>query len=224
MDKTTIIKGVDYIKAQLEKDQSNRYSLINEWVLPIIRHNLPEGEYHGPVYNIVSDGKGCVLAWLNPYTSTAKNGICDGASCVPDVILGIDFRPGALAHDPFYAELENIASAFKISLSEARKLGDAIFTSINLAENQGKRFSRTIITIYHWGVRFFGGLYHMLRLVAIISVLLCGGCGGCVASSFDCYDYESPSYRHTTTTMQSSCTYSANQDKNSLFSQTTDKN
>lgn len=192
-------KGGAYIKAQLKKDKSNRYSLSTEWILPVINFTeLPQGEYHGKIINILSDGKGKVLIWLNPYTSTKTKGKCDGASCVPDVLFNIDFRPGAIAHDPWYEEMDDIAKHFAVPRKVIRKLGDRMFASINLAENKGKAFSRTICTLYYWGVRIFGGIYNKFNIIIAMSLILCGGCNGCVSSSFDNddEDYRSPIYEH----------------------------
>lgn len=197
-------RGWKYVKAALEKDAQNRYSLKEEWTLPLIGFDeLPAGEYHGPIYNVCSDGSR-VLAWLNPYESTRERNHCDGATGIPDRLLGIDFRQGAAMHDPGYDEMEDIAKAFGVSVGVVRKFLDKAFISVVLAENEGKFAVRTITTVAYWVVRGVGGIYHASRrgalkdaarttAIAVGAALILGGCAGCVDTSFiDPDDYVSP--------------------------------
>lgn len=193
--------GVEYAKAELKKDAENRYSLKEEWVLPLIDCDglLPPGEFEDDVMHIESDGVRA-LVWYSPYESTKENPECDGASCVPDVLLGIDLRPGAVAHDPGYRRMKRIAKAFNVPEGKVRKFLDNVFTSVTLAENDGRPLARTVATLAHWGVRLLGGIYHKAKrddgkaaAVGIAALLLLGGCGGCVDTSFvDPGDYVSP--------------------------------
>lgn len=194
--------GVEYAKAQLRKDAANRYSLTAEWVLPLVKCEglLPRGEYEDDVIHISSDGVRA-LVWYSPYESSKENAECDGASCVPDVLLGIDLRPGAAAHDPGYRRMKEIARAFGVAEAKVRKFLDNVFTSVTLAENAGKPGCKTIATLAHWAIRLFGGVYHKTKkdakaaaAVALAATCL-GGCAGCVSSFFeDGGDgYESPS-------------------------------
>lgn len=192
--------GVKYAKAQLALDAANRYSLKEEWVLPLIdcAGLLPAGSYEDDVLHIDSDGERA-LVWYSPYESSKENPECDGASCVPDVLLGIDLRPGAAAHDPGYRRMTEIAKAFGVTQRQVRKFLDNIFTSVTLAENDGRPLARTVATLAHWGVRLFGGIYHKAKkdgkavALALAALLLLGGCAGCVETSFlDPDDYESP--------------------------------
>lgn len=192
--KVLIEKGGDYVKAALEKDAANRYSLKQTWYLPLLdAQGMPAGEYHGPIINLISDGE-WVQVWLNPYESTAENNICDGASRFPDVFLGVDLRPGAAFHDPFYIEMDAIATALGCDVAIVRKFGDDAFTSVNLAENAGKPLVETVSTMVHWGVRLAGGIYHKRHLAtAVVAAILLAGLSGCVATAFDNpADYESP--------------------------------
>ena len=185
--KILIEKGKDYIKASLEKDAANRYSLKETWYLPLVdAGGLPAGEYHGPIINVLCDGEWAQI-WLNPYESTAENNICDGASRFPDVFLGVDLRPGSAFHDPWYIEMEDIAKTFGCDEAVVRDLGDNGFTSINLAENDGKRFVKTVSTMVHWGVRIAGGIYHNAHKggVAVAVLLASLALAGCVGTSFD---------------------------------------
>lgn len=197
-------RGYKYVKAALEKDARNRYSLKEEWTLPLIDFDeLPAGEYHGPIYNVCSDGSR-VLVWLSPYESTRERNHCDGATGIPDRLLGIDFRQGAAMHDPGYDEMEGIAKAFGVPVGVVRKLLDKGFVSVVLAENEGKFAVRTITTVAYWVVRAAGGFYHKsgrgalkdtAKTVSLVGVaaLLLGGCGGCVQTSFENpRDYRSP--------------------------------
>lgn len=191
--KVLLKKGKDYVKASLEKDAANRYSLKQTWYLPLLEaHGLPAGEYYGRIINLVSDGE-WVQVWLNPYESTAEDNICDGATCFPDTLCGVDFRPGAAFHDPFYIEMDDIARVLGCDVKIVRDFGDDGFTSINLAENVGKRFVKTLSTMVHWGVRIAGGIYHDKHKAVVVAVLLALLLGGCVSSSFDNPDdYTSP--------------------------------
>lgn len=196
--------GVEYARARLERDADNRYSLKEEWVLPLIdcKGLLPPGEFEDDVMHIDSDGVRA-LVWFSPYESSRENPECDGASCVPDVLLGIDLRPGAAAHDPGYRRMKKIAEAFGVPQRKVRKFLDNVFTSVTLAENGGRPLARTVATLAHWGVRLFGGIYHRAKkddkaLALAIAALLLGGCGGCVDTSFiEPGDYTSPILEHT---------------------------
>jgi len=187
--------GKKYVKAALEKDASNRYSLKKTWYLPLLdASGLPAGEYHGPVVNFVCDGE-WVQIWLNPYESTKENDVCDGASKFPDVFLGVDLRPGATFHDPWYREMDAIAKALGCDVEVVRRVGDRGFTSVNLAENAGKKFVKTVSTMVHWGVRLAGGIYHKAHacLLALLLATALAGCAGCVSTWFeDEDDYEPP--------------------------------
>ena len=196
--------GVEYAKAQLKKDAANRYSLTAEWVLPLITCEglLPRGEYEDDVIHIHSDGVRA-LVWYAPYESTKENPECDGASCVPDVLFGIDLRAGAIAHDPIYRRLGKIAKVFGVKESIVRKFADNVFTSVTIAENNGKPGCATVSTLAHWAIRVFGGVYHKAKgaktaaIVALAAICL-GGCAGCVQSSFENPgDYDSPKLEKT---------------------------
>lgn len=156
--------GVKYAKAQLALDAANRYSLKEEWVLPLIdcKGLLPAGSFEDDVLHIDSDGERA-LVWYSPYESSKENPECDGASCVPDVLAGIDLRPGAAAHDPAYRRMTEIAKAFGVTQRQVRKFLDNIFKSVVLAENDGKPLAETVATLAYWGVRLFGGIYHKAK-------------------------------------------------------------
>jgi hypothetical protein len=207
-------RGYKYVKAALEKDAQNRYSLKEAWTLPIIKFKeLPPGEYNGPIYHVFSDGPR-VLVWLSPYESTRERNHCDGATGIPDRLLGIDFRQGAAMHDPGYDEMDDIAKAFGVPVGVVRKLLDKGFVSVVLAENKGKFGVRTITTIAYWVVRAAGGIYHdsgrgalkdaaKNAVIAACAALLLGGCGGCVQTSFeDPRDYTSPAIEKTCAIIQ----------------------
>jgi hypothetical protein len=192
--------GMKYAKAQLALDAANRYSLKEEWVLPLIdcAGLLPRGSYEDDVLHIDSDGARA-LVWYSPYESTKENAECDGASCVPDVLLSIDLRPGAAAHDPGYRRMKKIAKAFGVPVRKVRKFLDNMFKSVVLAENDGKPLVETVATLTYWGVRLFGGIYHKAKqddkkvALALAALLLLGGCAGCVDTSFtNPDDYVSP--------------------------------
>lgn len=200
MDYATIARqiikeGAKYVRAELEKDSRNLYSLKSEWWLPALRNALPEGEYRGEIVNVVSDGDS-TLVWYNPFESTPAKPICDGASRFPDRILGINLVPGSIAHDVIYREMEAIAKAFGVSMSVVRKFADKAFASVNLAENEGKACAKTISTLTYWGVRLFGGIYHKRHIAMAVAIaLFSSGCAGCVATSFDNpADYQSPDW------------------------------
>ena len=191
----------NYIKAQLRKDADNRYSLLAEWILPSLsnRRELPIGEYRGEIANAICDGS-ALLVWYNPFQSTADNPICDGASCFPDRFLGVNLIPGSIAHDTWYRELEKIAAAFGGELSVVRAVGDDIFKSVNLAENEGKPFAPFVSSMTYYGVRAFGGIYHKRHIAtALVALsLAAAGCAGCVSSDFERpEEYEPPQWEKT---------------------------
>lgn len=187
-----------YIKAQIKKDAANRYSLKAEWTLPALRSRLPVGLYNGEVVNVLSDGQQ-MLVWYNPFESTAERPICDGASRFPDVLFGVNLIPGSIAHDAWYREMEAIAKAFGVELSVVRKIGDDIFKSVNLAENEGRAMAKSISSLTYWGVRLFGGMYHERHKtemqIIILAVIAAMGAAGCVSTAFDDPGaYQSPIY------------------------------
>ena len=190
--KALIKAGKKYVKAALEKDASNRYSLKRTWYLPMMDAcGVPAGEYYGEVINAVSDGE-WIQIWLNPYESTKDNPVCDGASKFPDVCLGVDLRAGAAFHDPWYREMDKIAKAFGVPVSTVRRLGDRGFKSVNLAENAGKPCVGTVSSLTYWGVRLFGGIYHRRRIAGAVVLAFCilhsAFCillSGCVGTDFE---------------------------------------
>ena len=185
--------GAKYAKAELQKDASNLYSLKSEWWLPALRDGLPKGEYAGEIVNIFSDGE-TTRVWYTPFDSTPERPVCDGASRFPDRLFGINLVPGSIAHDIIYRDMEAIAKAFGVPMAVVRKFADHVFSSVNLAENDGKLGVKTVATLTFWGVRLFGGLYHKRHIaMAILVMLMLSGCAGCVSSSFeDPSDYKSP--------------------------------
>jgi hypothetical protein len=192
-----------YVRAQLRKDANNRYSLLAEWILPSLRNRreLPIGEYRGEIVNAICDGS-ALLVWYNPFTSTADNSICDGASCFPDRFLGVNLIPGAIAHDTWYREMEKIAAAFGVEVSVVRAVGDDIFKSVNLAENEGKPFAPFVSSMTYYGVRAFGGIYHRRHIAtatALVALsLAAAGCAGCVSTDFERpEEYEPPQWEKT---------------------------
>lgn len=199
--------GVEYARAQLKKDAQNRYSLKELWILPLIDFDgLPAGDYDGPIVHLSSDGSR-VLVWYDPFESSARENNCDGATGVPDVLLGIDLRPGALAHDVGYDEMEDIARAFGVPVSVVRKFFDVVFVSVTLAENGHRPGCRTVATVANWVIRAFGGIYHKsgrgalktAKAVALaLLAALCLGAAGCAQTSFvDPGDYVSPKWEKT---------------------------
>lgn len=199
--------GKKYVAAQLRRDADNRYSLTEEWVLPSLRNSrgLPSGEYRGEIVSVVCDGA-AILVWYAPFESTSDDPICDGASRFPDLILGINLVPGSIAHDVWYREMESIAQAFGCDMSIVRAMGDDIFKSVNLAENEGKRYVDTISTLTYWGVRLFGGIYHSRHMASAMAIVLtlvvAAGCSGCVSTEFERpEDYQSPSYEQSALAM-----------------------
>ena len=174
-----------YVKAQLQKDANNRYSLKAEWVLPSLRNKY-----------VLCDGRS-ILIWLNPFESSAAENICDGATFCPDIVLGINLIPGSIAHDVIYLELEEIAKAFGVDANVIRKLADDVFKSVNLAENEGKAGAKTITSLTYWAVRIGGGIYHKKNTAVLLLVLsmALAGCAGCVSTDFDDpSSYQSPTY------------------------------
>ena len=179
---------VPYIKAELRKDKANRYSLKSDWTLPVVKK--PLRDFENEAFEIVTDGKVSVIT-VKAFDSTKEENHCDGASCAPDVFLGVDFRPGACFHDRWYEYFEELAEALGLTLKECRKLGDEIFASINYAENGMSFKVKVVNTIYFRAVRLFGGFYHSAKrggkaVLAVVLMALClSGCAGCVGTIFD---------------------------------------
>lgn len=176
--------GAKYLKAALKKDAEARYSLLEDWVLPIVRAPLPD--YTDEAFCILSDGEDSLVT-VKAFASDADHPLCDGATGAPDNFLGVDIVPASVFHDRWYDAIPRIHAMTGVPLKELRRVGDKIFASIILAENGNGPLSKLVASGYYYGVRLFGGSHvKVLKAVAkTVGVILlvsvfCAGCSGCV--------------------------------------------
>lgn len=190
MDYAKLLKAAAvYIRAELKKDAGNLYSLKEDWILPPVRAKLPD--FSDDAFDVIGVGDNSVIL-VKAFESTPDNPVCDGASMAPDKIMGVDFVAASIFHDRWYGHLEILADAWGMSVAEVRKIGDRVFASIALAENEGRTAAVLLATVYYRAVRAFGGFYHRhghrirTAVTALALALLLTGCSaGCATSIFD---------------------------------------
>jgi len=138
---------------------------------------------------------------FHPYKTTPANVVCDGATLVPEEILGEHTVIAAIAHDPLYHRMKPFAKAMRWTMRKTRKFFDKIYGALllGLARRVVDPVKRKLLIanayIQYAGVRAFGGIAHAAYGVAGI-ILLClipllTGCGldGVIEQ-----DWETPQY------------------------------
>lgn len=114
------------------------------------------------------------------FATGSRAPICDGASLVPDEVKGFSALVSSIVHDMLYAHLEEIANEWGWEAGDVRKLADDVFGNDLKARNKGW-FGQLMSSIYYWGVRLFGGLYHNAKktsIFLIVSLVSMGAFGG----------------------------------------------
>ena len=183
-----------WVRDAIRADRANAYGLDAPWTLPKLggelkRLDLMPPDYFGPGFHIA----GGVITELPFPVSRA---LCDGCTLSPDYWPKSwgELRAyiGAIFHDRWYREMEDMARAWGWEVSRVRKLGDIIFANIlrSLAKRlRGWQRVKAEIgcRVYYRSVRAFGGVGHaayrrfeakILALGAAGSLAL-GGCAGC---------------------------------------------
>lgn len=119
------------------------------------------------------------------YKTGKRTPIVDGASCAPDKIGSIDIANAYIVHDLMYYHLEDIAEKWDWDPDKVRELADACLG--NAIAHEGGFLANVISRVYYSAVRVFGGFYHGVRKLFVITVLvlgmaaITGGCFGCAA-------------------------------------------
>lgn len=172
----------------IKKDRANRYRLTRDWALPKLTVAIPD--FAGKRL-VIRDGVITVLAYEHGYES-------DGCTLSPDEIG--DWKPviGALFHDPWYAELDEIARAWGWSRAAVRKLGDELFACILVKTGTPRAVARAYLTV----IRPMGGIVRWIAgLFGAVTVLMMfSGCGGCAnfPDHFGDQPVTPPQYEETT--------------------------
>ncbi len=148
------LKAARLLRAAIKKDASNRYDLKHDWILPIMRIDVP-ANFENELVRVEK-----LLNGFSRWTIKAYTGdVCDGASLSPDHPKGV--LDGALAHDPLYLSLEEMATAWGIPVSDVRKMADRIFSTI-IHRAGGNRL---IARLYYNGVYYGGAAYCAVKRV-----------------------------------------------------------
>jgi hypothetical protein len=151
----------------IKRDRANRYRLTRDWTLPRLTVAVPD--FAGKRL-LIQDSVITVLAYEGGYES-------DGCTLSPDEIG--DWKPvmAALFHDPWYAELDEIAKAWGWSRAAVRKLGDELFACLMVKTGSPRWLARAYLTF----IRPFGGLVRWIAGLAgaVTMVMVCSGCSGC---------------------------------------------
>ncbi len=170
----------------IQKDQANRYSLLKDWTLP--RLALTVQDYQGKLI-VVKDSTITVRAY--------SGSTCNGCTLSPDEIGRWKPVIGALFHDPWYAELFEIAKAWGWSEALVRKLGDEIFACILVATGTPRWLARAYLT----GLRAGGGIVRWINglLGVTLLAMMFSGCSGCaIPNHFNDQPVTPPQYQETT--------------------------
>jgi hypothetical protein len=154
-------------------DRANRYGLREPWTLPLL--NLDLKAYDGRYIRIVPDN-GKTRVTVLPYDGD----VCDGASFAPDSPKGA--IPGALFHDPWYAEAKNIAKAWGWSEDAVLRIGDRILSTIMLRAGG----NHVIARVYFNAVWYLGSAFRRVRkvlpiIIVVASALCLAGCTSCLS-------------------------------------------
>lgn len=192
--KQLLVEGFKYAKAAIKKDHEARYSLKGDWVLPAVNGLICD--YDDDALSVVTDERsGRTLIMVKAFESTREDPKCDGASCAPDVFLGVSFVAAAVFHDRWYDRMSAMSRETGIPEAELRKWGDKIFASIVYAENGKSLKVKTVNSLYYYVLRGLGGFYHRnketirksieILVISALASVMCSGCSGCVGTVFD---------------------------------------
>ena len=177
MDNAALLSAAaKWTRAAYRRDRSNRYALLQPWVLPPVRSLLVGVAPFAFDGDLVScrpgqggasppgDGFDRIVVTVHPYS--ADSGVCDGCSYAPDLPGCVE---AALFHDAWYLEMDRMAEATGIPVSDLRRLGDAIFGCIARALGAPGPVAR----VYHAFCRWFGGLLHG-HIALLLAALFAG--------------------------------------------------
>lgn len=156
--KAALELAVEWARGAIRRDAQNRYSLKEDWTLPVTHCSFWPDEVPGwasPIFRISRLAPRVVSVTVRAYRSAADNNVCDGATLSPDNIPGI--LPAALFHDPWYCRIrgegakqfELLADDIGVSRRETRRFGDNLFYSIARAGG----CPWIVAHLYHAGVR-----------------------------------------------------------------------
>lgn len=169
--------SVEQLKKAIEKDLAARYSLNEDWKIPVWLR-FPETEFEYFEFRDRRNEDGNIIGSYiieKKYKSTKENNVCDGATLSPNKIKGIE--PAAVYHDPWHLNKSNFVKAWKgkkiqvynssgnivatIEPTEKNiiKIGDDIFENIIRAEDGSPRIAR----LYYNGVRYGYPLFRIMK-------------------------------------------------------------
>lgn len=166
----------------IRQDRANRYILTQDWKLPKLSTPVPD--FEGERIR-VTDSAITVKAYQDGYES-------DGCTLSPDRIGKWRLVIPALFHDPWYAEIDEIASAWGWSRAAVRRLGDELFACIAVATGTPRWIARVYLT----GIRAFGGFVRWITALLVIATI--AGCSGCaIPDHFGGQPVDQPHYEET---------------------------
>lgn len=172
-------KTMAKIRDAYEKDRDHLVRLDGDFLVGRLVESFHYGEKDLPVLDWRCQDFSIVDRTLTLYASPEP--ICDGATCAPDKLAGVDIAPGYLPHDYLYTHLDEMAAdeawrAAGWTKESLRAFFDAILGNMIEAEERKKGKAPWRSRLYHAGVRIFGGIAHRLGLSTTVLALAVAGC------------------------------------------------
>ena len=174
-----LVKAMKKVRNAWEKDRDHLVRLDGDFLVGRLVESFRYGEKDLPVLDWRCEDFSIVDRTLTLYARPEP--ICDGATCAPDRLAGVDIAPGYLPHDYLYTHLDEMAAdeawrAAGWTKESLRAFFDAILG--NMVEHEEKRKGKLPwrSRLYHAGVRLFGGIAHRLGLSTAVLALAVAGC------------------------------------------------
>lgn len=195
MNAATMLDVLPKVVRYVREDLGKRFSLTEPWELNLCEA-LP-GEYVCKDFS----AKGKKLVFF--YESLPDDVVCDGATLIPEEILGEPTVIAALAHDPLYRHLNAFAVAMGWSRGRTRKFFDKVFGAIllGLARRVENPYKRKLLVVNAYaqyaGVRALGGIARWLYDAAAgfaMAIFIALPVPGCSLDGVIEQDWEMPHY------------------------------
>lgn len=172
-------KAMAKIRNAYEKDRDHLVRLDRDFLVGRLVESFRYGEKALPVLDWRCEDFSIVDRTLTLYARPEP--ICDGATCAPDRLAGVDLARGYIPHDYLYTHLDEMAAderwkAAGWTAASLRAFFDAILGKMIDAEERKKGKSPWRSRLYYAGVRIFGGIAHRLGFSTAALLLAVAGC------------------------------------------------